>query len=107
MAGELPRRAMRCCPGCITTANRRAGSAARKSPLVAAARHGFKEKPTVTAVQSPGMTAGRTLTFAVASGLAVANLYWAQPLLEEIARTLGVTAGSAGVLVTVTQIGYA
>ena len=53
------------------------------------------------------MTPARTVIFAVAAGLAVANLYWAQPLLEEIARTLGVAAGSAGLLVTVTQIGYA
>jgi predicted MFS family arabinose efflux permease len=61
----------------------------------------------MTAAQSPGMTAGRTLTFAIASGLAVGNLYWAQPLLDEIARTLDVATGSAGALVTVTQIGYA
>jgi predicted MFS family arabinose efflux permease len=61
----------------------------------------------VTTVQSSGMTTRRTVTFAVASGLAVGNLYWAQPLLEDIARALGVATGSAGVLVTVTQIGYA
>src|ERR1700712_818765 len=53
------------------------------------------------------MTGGRTLLFALASGAAVGNLYWAEPLLEEIAPSLGVPAAVAGLLVTVTQIGYA
>ncbi len=53
------------------------------------------------------MTRALTLLFAVAGGAAVGNLYWAQPLLEEIARALGVSTGAAGLLVTVTQIGYA
>jgi predicted MFS family arabinose efflux permease len=56
---------------------------------------------------APTMTGGRTLLFAVAGGAAVGNLYWAQPLLEEIAGSLGVPASVAGLLVTVTQIGYA
>jgi predicted MFS family arabinose efflux permease len=53
------------------------------------------------------MTRALTLLFAVAGGAAVGNLYWAQPLLEEIARSLDVSVGVAGLLVTVTQIGYA
>lgn len=59
------------------------------------------------AAASPAMTGGRTLLFAVAGGAAVGNLYWAQPLLEEIAASLGVPASVAGLLVTVTQVGYA
>ncbi|SDP63355.1 Predicted arabinose efflux permease, MFS family [Arthrobacter sp. ok909] len=54
-----------------------------------------------------GMTRLRTTTFAVAGGLAVGNLYWAQPLIQEIARSLDVSAAAAASLVTVTQIGYA
>lgn len=54
-----------------------------------------------------GMSRGLTLLFAVAGGTAVGNLYWAQPLLEEIAGSLRVSTGVAGLLVTVTQIGYA
>jgi predicted MFS family arabinose efflux permease len=54
-----------------------------------------------------GMSRGLTLLFAVAAGVAVGNLYWAQPLLEYIARSLGVSTGTAGLLVTVTQVGYA
>jgi predicted MFS family arabinose efflux permease len=44
---------------------------------------------------------------AVACGATVANLYYAQPLLDTIARDLGVSSGTAGLLVTASQIGYA
>jgi predicted MFS family arabinose efflux permease len=54
-----------------------------------------------------GMSRTLTLLFAVAGGAAVGNLYWAQPLLADIARSLHVSAGAAGLLVTLTQIGYA
>ena len=53
------------------------------------------------------MSRARTLLFAVAGGAAVGNLYWAQPLLEEMAAALRVSQAVAGLLVTVTQIGYA
>ncbi|MEV6150176.1 MFS transporter [Nonomuraea sp. NPDC052129] len=53
------------------------------------------------------MTPARTLVFAIAAGLAVGNLYWAQPLIEIIAASLGVSSSSAATLVTVTQVGYA
>jgi predicted MFS family arabinose efflux permease len=47
------------------------------------------------------------LLLAVACGATVANLYYAQPLLDVIARDLGVSAGAAGLLVTSSQVGYA
>ena len=53
------------------------------------------------------MSRGRTLLFAVGAGAAVGNLYWAQPLLDVIARDLGVGTATAGLLVTLTQVGYA
>ena len=37
----------------------------------------------------------------------VANLYYNQPLLPDIARTYGVSNGSAGIVAVLTQIGYA
>jgi predicted MFS family arabinose efflux permease len=43
---------------------------------------------------------------AVACGATVANLYYAQPLLDTIARALDVSPGAAGLLVTATQAGY-
>jgi predicted MFS family arabinose efflux permease len=46
------------------------------------------------------------LLLAVACGATVANLYYAQPLLDTIARSLGTSSGTAGLLVTATQAGY-
>ncbi len=60
--------------------------------------------PTVSVVT---MTRWRTFAFAVAGGAAVGNLYWAQPLLDVIARDLGASNSAAGWLVTATQLGYA
>ncbi|WP_309065856.1 MFS transporter [Microbacterium sp.] len=45
--------------------------------------------------------------FAVAGGAAVGNLYWAQPLLSAIGDDLGVGPSESGLLVTVSQLGYA
>lgn len=48
-----------------------------------------------------------TAVFAVGAGLAVGNLYWAQPLLAQIAADFGIPTAEGGMLVTATQIGYA
>lgn len=58
----------------------------------------------------PGLTElNRTLVLAMAisSGIAVANLYYIQPLLAEIAKTFNVTQVSVGSAAMLTQIGYA
>ena len=44
--------------------------------------------------------------FAVTSGLAVANVYYAQPLLDAIADEFRISHAAAGILITWTQIGY-
>jgi predicted MFS family arabinose efflux permease len=44
---------------------------------------------------------------ALACALTVANLYYAQPLLDTIARQLDVGTGAAGLVVTLGQLGYA
>lgn len=44
---------------------------------------------------------------AVACGATVANLYYGQPLLGEIAGAFGVGEGTAALVVTLTQLGYA
>jgi predicted MFS family arabinose efflux permease len=49
----------------------------------------------------------RAILFAIVSGAAVGNLYWAQPLLDFIARDLKTDTAAAGALVTATQLGYA
>lgn len=43
---------------------------------------------------------------AVACGMAVANLYYAQPLLHTLAQSFGTSEGTAGLIVTMTQFGY-
>lgn len=43
---------------------------------------------------------------AVSTGLSVAAMYYAQPLLDDIRADLGMSTGAAGLLVTVTQAGY-
>ncbi|MCX4220612.1 MULTISPECIES: MFS transporter [Pseudomonas] len=46
------------------------------------------------------------LLFAIACGLAVGNVYYAQPLLDAMADAFGLTPGSIGIVMTLTQIGY-
>ncbi|RQO36357.1 MFS transporter [Herminiimonas sp. KBW02] len=45
--------------------------------------------------------------FAVACGLSVANVYYAQPLLDALATDFGLATGVIGIVVTVTQAGSA
>ena len=47
------------------------------------------------------------LVLAFACGAGVANLYYAQPLLDLIGRSFGVSQGAATTVVSLTQIGYA
>jgi predicted MFS family arabinose efflux permease len=48
-----------------------------------------------------------TIVLAVACGASVANLYYAQPLLSLIGHSFGVGRGTATIVVTATQLGYA
>ena len=43
---------------------------------------------------------------AIACGLAVANLYYAQPLLHTLANVFGTSIGTTGLIITMTQLGY-
>jgi predicted MFS family arabinose efflux permease len=47
------------------------------------------------------------MVLAVACGMTVANIYYAQPLLAPIASAYGVGQGSTALVVTLTQFGYA
>jgi predicted MFS family arabinose efflux permease len=55
----------------------------------------------------PSLRAWLTLLFSITCGLAVANVYFAQPLLDSMAKSLGVAPALIGVVVTMTQVGYA
>jgi predicted MFS family arabinose efflux permease len=54
-----------------------------------------------------GMTRGLIVLFAIATGQAVASNYLAQPLLETLRHQFGVSSTVAGLIITVSQIGYA
>ncbi len=52
------------------------------------------------------MPGGLVALLAVASGMTVANLYYAQPLLSSLSDVFGIGTATAGTLITLTQIGY-
>ena len=52
------------------------------------------------------LTPALTGILAVACGLAVANLYYAQPLISVIAVSIGLPPQLAGLVMTLTQLGY-
>ncbi|WP_455273278.1 MFS transporter [Rhizobium herbae] len=52
------------------------------------------------------MSSAMTFLLAAACGLIAANLYYAQPLIGPISTSLGLSSGAAGLIVTLTQIGY-
>ncbi|MFZ5228606.1 MFS transporter [Enterobacter hormaechei] len=54
-----------------------------------------------------GLSPALILLMSVATGLAVASNYYAQPLLDTIARAFDLSASSAGFIVTAAQLGYA
>lgn len=56
---------------------------------------------------SHGLSPALIVLMSVATGLAVASNYYAQPLLETIARHFSLSASSAGFIVTAAQLGYA
>jgi predicted MFS family arabinose efflux permease len=57
--------------------------------------------------EAAGMSAGLTLLLAVTCGTSVASLYLAQPMIGLIGPSVGLAPGAYGLVVTLTQIGYA
>ncbi|WLH92102.1 MFS transporter [Pseudomonas sp. FP453] len=56
---------------------------------------------------SSTMTRGMVMLFAFCCGAIVANIYYAQPVIELIAPDIGLTPAMASLIVSLTQIGYA
>ncbi|WP_026136467.1 MFS transporter [Pseudomonas sp. CBZ-4] len=56
---------------------------------------------------SSTMTRGMVMLFAFCCGAIVANIYYAQPIIELIAPDIGLTPAMASLIVSLTQIGYA
>jgi predicted MFS family arabinose efflux permease len=57
--------------------------------------------------QSHGLTQALLLVLAVTCGMSVANVYYAQPLLDLLAAAFGIGPASVGWVITLTQVGYA
>ena len=66
----------------------------------------MKSLPTVTPLNTP-LSPALTLLLATATGLAVASIYYVQPLLGLLSSQFGVGSASIGLLPTLTQLGYA
>jgi predicted MFS family arabinose efflux permease len=60
-----------------------------------------------TTAHRSSLSQGMIVLFAVSCGVSVANLYYAQPVLDDIAKSFGTSSGTAGLVVTFAQIGYA
>jgi predicted MFS family arabinose efflux permease len=60
----------------------------------------------IDAASHAAMPTWLMLLIAAACGLIVANIYYAQPLVGPIREAIGLSAGAAGLIVTLTQIGY-
>ncbi len=58
------------------------------------------------AAAEPSIPQGLILLLALACGVIVANIYYAQPLAGPIGQALGLNVGASGLIVTLTQIGY-
>ena len=46
------------------------------------------------------------LIFAITCGASVANIYYAQPLLDSMAASFGIDSAAVGIVVTLSQVGY-
>jgi predicted MFS family arabinose efflux permease len=62
---------------------------------------------TVVADPSVDISRAMVLLLAVACGASAANLYYAQPILDTIAKAFGTSSATAGLIVTFSQVGYA
>ena len=72
---------------------------------------GAKMKPSGIEMKSKAAGASRmsqalVLLMAAGAGLTVANIYYAQPLLDVIRQSLGMSVAATGLVITASQLGY-
>ncbi|WP_138504931.1 MFS transporter [Nostoc sp. PA-18-2419] len=57
-------------------------------------------------ISSNGLTKVQVLIMAIAAGVCVANIYYNQPILKDIASSFGVSESEAGSVSVLSQVGY-
>ncbi|WP_225934531.1 MULTISPECIES: MFS transporter [unclassified Cupriavidus] len=67
----------------------------------------LQTSPNAGAPSTAPMSGTLVALFSLCAGVLVANLYYAQPIIELIGPAVGLSAQSASVIVSLTQIGYA
>ncbi|TWC65102.1 MFS transporter [Herbaspirillum sp. SJZ099] len=55
--------------------------------------------------RQPALSRTLTLLFAIAAGISVANVYYAQPLLDALAADFGIATAAVGMVISATQVG--
>lgn len=65
------------------------------------------DAPAATAAPATAMPPALVALFALCAGVLVANLYYAQPIIELIGPEVGLSAQGASLIVSLTQVGYA
>lgn len=61
--------------------------------------------PAIPLARMPAMARCTILLFACAAGMSVANVYYAQPLLDAVARDMSMSLAATGTIVAATQLG--
>ncbi len=75
--------------------------------LIDAVMTASQSSPTISSAQTQHMSPALVLLMSIATGISVASLYYAQPLLHTLALEFHLTSSQAGSIVTTAQIGYA
>lgn len=57
-------------------------------------------------ISSSGLTKVQVLIMAIVSGVCVANIYYNQPILKDIASSFQVGEGEVGSISVLSQVGY-
>lgn len=69
--------------------------------------HNLKQEVDASVMNlQPSMSRTVTLLFAIACGMSVANIYFAQPLLDQLSNEFNIDHSTIGVVITITQIFY-
>ncbi|MBR0816316.1 MFS transporter [Bradyrhizobium liaoningense] len=71
------------------------------------ARAGLRDDPAAGEIAGRGLSRPMAVLFALTCGLSVANVYFAQPLLDAMAPDFGIAPAAIGTVMTFTQVGYA